>query len=133
MTRNATTAELIVYEPRYFIDEPTKHGRADYEVILLIRRYVGRRVKSDAKSWSGDTLEEAERKMVDWIEKSGATEHVRRCRKCGCTDGDCRGCIERTGEACHWVEEDLCSACVPESMRSLTPAKSARKKLPRRK
>lgn len=36
---------------------------------------------------------------------------VRFCRKCLCTDDDCSGCIERTGEPCHWVEEDLCSAC----------------------
>lgn len=33
------------------------------------------------------------------------------CRVCGCTDDDCRQCIERTGEPCYWVEEDLCSAC----------------------
>lgn len=43
-----------------------------------------------------------------------STETVRygTCRVCGCTDHDCRGCIERTGEPCHWVEADLCSACV---------------------
>lgn len=35
----------------------------------------------------------------------------RRCRVCGCTDLDCRGCIQRTGEPCWWIEEDLCSAC----------------------
>ncbi|WP_395736317.1 hypothetical protein [Prosthecobacter sp.] len=33
------------------------------------------------------------------------------CRLCGCTETDCRGCIARTGKACHWVEPDLCSAC----------------------
>lgn len=33
------------------------------------------------------------------------------CRQCGCTDDDCTECVERTGEACHWVEVDLCSAC----------------------
>lgn len=33
------------------------------------------------------------------------------CRECGCTDWDCSGCVERTGEPCYWVEEDLCSAC----------------------
>lgn len=38
---------------------------------------------------------------------------VRTCRVCGCTDADCRGCIARTGSPCHWVEADLCSACVP--------------------
>jgi hypothetical protein len=36
---------------------------------------------------------------------------VRRCRVCGCTDDDCRVCIQRTGKPCHWVSEDLCSAC----------------------
>ena len=36
---------------------------------------------------------------------------MRSCRRCGCTDEDCRGCIERTGEPCSWVTEDLCSAC----------------------
>jgi hypothetical protein len=39
-------------------------------------------------------------------------KRVRACRVCGCTDADCSDCIERTGEPCHWVEIDLCSACV---------------------
>lgn len=39
-------------------------------------------------------------------------ETDRSCRVCGCTDLDCRGCIERTGQPCFWVEPDLCSACV---------------------
>lgn len=43
-------------------------------------------------------------------EESGA-DGIRRCRQCGCTDLDCRQCIEKTGEACWWVEKDLCSAC----------------------
>lgn len=36
------------------------------------------------------------------------------CAICGCTDDDCSGCIERTGEPCHWVDSfnTLCSACV---------------------
>lgn len=37
---------------------------------------------------------------------------VATCRVCGCTDDDCRGCIERTGSPCYWVEPDLCSACL---------------------
>lgn len=36
----------------------------------------------------------------------------RRCRVCGCTDLYCGQCIEKTGSPCHWVENDLCSACV---------------------
>lgn len=35
-----------------------------------------------------------------------------KCRKCGCTDDDCRQCIKKTGRACTWVEPNLCSACV---------------------
>lgn len=38
-------------------------------------------------------------------------EDVRTCRVCGCTDDDCSGCVDRTGEPCFWVESDLCSAC----------------------
>jgi hypothetical protein len=36
------------------------------------------------------------------------------CRCCKCTSMDCRECVERTGEACRWVnpEHDLCSACI---------------------
>jgi len=40
---------------------------------------------------------------------------VRRCRICGCTDDDCHQCIEKTGQPCHWVEADLCSACVGQA------------------
>jgi hypothetical protein len=37
--------------------------------------------------------------------------NIRRCRVCGCTDYDCHQCIEKTGQPCYWVEDDLCSAC----------------------
>jgi hypothetical protein len=33
------------------------------------------------------------------------------CRVCGCADNDCSQCVAKTGEPCHWVEPDLCSAC----------------------
>ena len=41
------------------------------------------------------------------------------CRVCGCTESDCRQCVEKTGQPCHWVRqygggdftEPLCSAC----------------------
>jgi hypothetical protein len=40
------------------------------------------------------------------------------CRVCGCSDLDCSGCVERTGKPCHWVEDNLCSACAEESPRN---------------
>jgi hypothetical protein len=41
--------------------------------------------------------------------------HPGKCRVCGCTDYDCRGCIARTGQLCSWAnkEHTLCSACAP--------------------
>jgi hypothetical protein len=39
---------------------------------------------------------------------------VRTCRACGCTDVN--ACLnDGTGQPCHWVAEDLCSACGDES------------------
>ncbi len=39
---------------------------------------------------------------------------ARTCRECGCTEADCRQCIEATGHPCHWVEPNLCSRCKDE-------------------
>lgn len=50
----------------------------------------------------------AAREVLAWLERAQSA----RCRICGCTDADCRQCIERTGEPCSWVAEGLCSACV---------------------
>tara|TARA_R110002020_G_scaffold475112_1_gene708606 strand:+ start:3865 stop:4263 length:399 start_codon:yes stop_codon:yes gene_type:complete len=38
------------------------------------------------------------------------------CALCKCTDTNCRQCIEKTGQPCHWVnpEHTLCSACAFE-------------------
>src|SRR5262245_34577450 len=50
-------------------------------------------------------------------------------RVCGCTTLDCRQCIEKTGQPCHWVEPDLCSACFEPPaiamLRSLDDAPAA--------
>ena len=46
--------------------------------------------------------------------KKAGKSGVQKCRVCGCTDRDCRQCVEKTGEPCYWVEEDLCSACAWE-------------------
>ncbi len=57
-----------------------------------------------------------EQKMSSAIANAIAST-TRRCRICGCTDDDCRQCIEKTGEPCYWVEPDLCSACAVELSR----------------
>jgi hypothetical protein len=40
---------------------------------------------------------------------------VRACRVCGCTENDCRQCVRKTGGPCHWITDDLCSACSPDA------------------
>jgi len=40
---------------------------------------------------------------------------AKRCVVCGCTEGNCGGCIERTGTRCSWdyyvTRHDVCTAC----------------------
>jgi hypothetical protein len=48
----------------------------------------------------------------------------RTCRVCGCSDMDCRQCIEKTGQPCYWVEADLCSACEPVQQKPKPKAKA---------
>ncbi len=54
------------------------------------------------------------------------------CRTCGCTDEDCSGCIERTGEPCYWVDatHTLCSACAPNRKSQLANRKSREPRKP---
>lgn len=42
-----------------------------------------------------------------------------KCVACGCTDQDCRGCVERTGEPCSWAEPGICSACTGPALIAL--------------
>lgn len=63
--------------------------------------------KGDALAWAREV-----RQLLAGIELS-ADE----CAVCGCTDADCTGCVERTGEPCYWFRAALCSACA-ERMQS---------------
>lgn len=38
------------------------------------------------------------------------------CLVCGCTEDDCGQCVEKTGHACSWADDDhtICSACLFE-------------------
>lgn len=86
----------------------------------LVRTEAQERSLRNARAaWEADAL--ADRELIEETFRSITSDvpplwwddpEVRRCRECGCTDADCRGCIERTGEPCHWVGADLCSACV---------------------
>lgn len=58
-------------------------------------------------------------------EKQNPETAVRKCRVCGCTDNDCSQCIAKTGSPCHWVEDDLCSACVEELPIKVTDTRAS--------
>ena len=75
-------------------------------VWLLIRGVLGALFARGKRSDRGDGLLESGREPE--------ANPAEACRVCGCTDLDCRGCIERTGEPCYWVEPGLCSACAGE-------------------
>ena len=85
----------------------TKLARLNKGAVLKMKRY-GR-----ADTWVVDVTAKGER----------------RCRVCLCTEDS--ACVDKlTGEACHWVEADLCSACAPlasaPSASSCAPASEAR-------
>ena len=50
------------------------------------------------------------------VSKIDRSLRERKCRVCGCTDDDCRQCIEATGDPCEWVAVDLCSRCEHEAL-----------------
>jgi hypothetical protein len=51
---------------------------------------------------------------------------IRTCRVCHCTELDCSVCWHKTGLPCHWVADDLCSACVPANPVTLTLSAAAK-------
>jgi hypothetical protein len=90
-----------------FIRRQRKWRQCRHVVILsdndhIPKEYVGKLliVKTDCRQCLCDPDEEV------------IVMPVRKCRICRCTDDDCRQCIEKTGEPCSWVEDDLCSACI---------------------
>jgi hypothetical protein len=60
-----------------------------------------------------DNLPASEPEVEEETDEEASSPKIQTCRVCGCTDDDCSQCIEKTGAPCHWVEDDLCSACAP--------------------
>lgn len=61
---------------------------------------------------SGFQAQRERKRRAKSLKQFARADALRTCRKCGCTDNDCSLCVARTGEPCHWVQFDLCSACV---------------------
>ena len=77
------------------------------DVPLQTTTTVLRSPTPDVRARKRDVHHRANRRAI----RDFGVASLARCRVCGCTDDDCRICIQRTGRPCHWVEPDLCSAC----------------------
>lgn len=54
------------------------------------------------------------------------------CIGCGCTDDDCRQCVEAQREPCHWVSDGKCSRCFsPDGLPKTSEALLAVSGLPK--
>lgn len=94
------------------------HATGDPRLAALLNEWFMRNVVA---TW-GERWQITGAEIEQWIERidrdlADAPTVVaempppRSCRVCGCTNGDCTGCITATGMPCHWVEQDLCSRC----------------------
>jgi hypothetical protein len=79
----------------------------------VVRQAKARKPKQVELIEEPEEIEEAAAPEEETASEESEAAEVRTCRVCGCTDADCRQCIEKTGEPCYWVEDDLCSACAP--------------------
>ncbi len=77
----AAPTEMIQYHPQYLTDTPrAKTGRgAQWSSILMfdrVKKFPSGREKrtADCVEFTGETQDEADAKMVKWIEEHGATE-----------------------------------------------------------
>lgn len=108
--------ELMVYA--------LEEGSAEWEYRCLDAEKILKELVDLKKTHDNPNASEQEKQMYkhtkaavwemakEHLRVAGYPDQIRTCRVCGCTDYDCRQCIEKTGSPCHWVEPDLCSACV---------------------
>ncbi len=110
------------------IEQVNSASQACLRIAISRNREQAERIESDRQPLFRTTSPSPTPRASEPTEPSPTIEaqaeevEPRRCRECGCTDDDCRQCIEKTGEACRWVEADLCSACrevITERSRAL--------------
>ncbi len=78
------------------------------ELTTTVDLELGHYVKIIAEHWNVPR-EQALRVLIKVGVDVATTQAV--CRRCGCTYST--PCDVGGGETCHWVRDDLCSACSP--------------------
>jgi hypothetical protein len=87
------------------LEQEERSSLSSWKVVSARRRRAQLELQTTVRAWTAP---------VPLFDAPKEEPPPRSCRVCGCTDDNCADCIEKTGLPCHWIEEDLCSACVPE-------------------
>ena len=79
----------------------------------VVYMLCGAQVGEDFMSSRGVPCAECVRAFGALMGTLDVDQEDKECVDCGCTDLDCRCCIESTGERCFWVvlAQPVCSAC----------------------
>lgn len=88
-------------------------ARANAQLLLASPKLLA--ALRDLWQWQGGVQELPPDELSERVTAAlalAAPPSVRACRECDCTDDYCAWCIRKTGGPCHWVEADLCSACL---------------------
>jgi hypothetical protein len=98
---------IALYGEQHFIKSVCAEG---VTFAAFVRAWRG--PKRDNPGDAGAAMKAPQYRHVGaGLDRGRRRKSPRKCRVCGCTDDDCRQCIEKIGAPCYWVEPDLCSAC----------------------
>ncbi len=115
LAQRLTYNDAITRVPEHYIDEAKQTSKLlgiDIEAMFAEQVKAIREPKSWAKEKSANKKKNKPKKST---KKAKKKTEIRTCRKCGCTND--KPCMTEEGP-CHWVEPDLCSACVDKKTKS---------------
>jgi len=95
-----------------FIDLAKQLADDPYDMVATRVAEEGYRALKMISCMNSPSAKVAKKAIAAMTAVAESADKPRQCRICGCTDENCGRCIEKTGRPCHWIEWDLCSACV---------------------
>jgi len=100
------------------------HFRDYQNMVAVVTSYEDTQVVTNAVY--GFRTQWHRRNGTVWVQSPNSFEEVQqparlprwaeftKCRVCGCTNDDCRQCIEASGQPCSWAAPYLCTRCYAE-------------------
>ena len=96
---------------------------ADETAEMSEEQFKALKKKKEAEKERKEAVEKKEQligvDLAKGSDKTILTEIEETCITCGCTEKDCKQCVEKTGKPCHWVANSKCSACFDEEGKPL--------------